>query len=91
MTEQMSTLIHKKPVAVEASAHEVGEWTKIRLYIVLPISLTYFLVEGKWIRLIPSYILSVDTGAFPFLQHNDNKFTAETITKAIKIPVWRIK
>ncbi|NMB41067.1 MAG: acetyl-CoA decarbonylase/synthase complex subunit gamma [Firmicutes bacterium] len=77
----------QKPVAVEAGAHEVGEVDENSpVYCTTNFSLTYFLVEGEVDSTrIPSYILSVDTGGISVLTaYADNKFTAETITKAIK-------
>ncbi|MGI5823216.1 MAG: acetyl-CoA decarbonylase/synthase complex subunit gamma, partial [Dethiobacteria bacterium] len=77
----------QKPVAVEPGVHEVGEVDENSpVYCTTNFSLTYFLVEGEVdATRIPSYILSVDTGGISVLTgYADNKFTGETIAKAIK-------
>ena len=77
----------QKPVAVEPGIHEIGEVDENSpVYCTTNFSLTYFLVEGEVdTTRIPSYILSVDTGGISVLTgYADNKFTGETIAKAIK-------
>ena len=77
----------QKPVAVEPGIHVVGEADENSpVYCTTNFSLTYFLVEGEVdTTRIPSYILSVDTGGISVLTgYADNKFTGETIAKAIK-------
>jgi acetyl-CoA decarbonylase/synthase complex subunit gamma len=77
----------QKPVAVEPGLHIVGEVDENSpVYCTTNFSLTYFLVEGEVdTTRIPSYILSVDTGGISVLTgYADNKFTGETIAKAIK-------
>jgi acetyl-CoA decarbonylase/synthase complex subunit gamma len=77
----------QKPVAVEPGIHIVGEADENSpVYCTTNFSLTYFLVEGEVdTTRIPSYILSVDTGGISVLTgYADNKFTGETIAKAIK-------
>ena len=77
----------QKPVAVEPGLYAVGDANENSpFYVTTNFSLTYFLVEGEVdASRIPSYILSVDTGGISVLTaYADNKFTAETITKAIK-------
>jgi len=77
----------QKPVAVEAKVYDVGEATdESPVYVTTNFSLTYFIVEGEVESTrIPSRILSVDTGGVSVLTaYADNKFSAETITEAIK-------
>ena len=77
----------QKPIAVEAKLYEVGEPTEDSpVYLTTNFSLTYFIVEGEVeSSRIPSRILSVDTGGVSVLTaYADNKFSAETITEAIK-------
>ena len=77
----------QKPIAVEAGLYEVGEaGEEAPVYITTNFSLTYFIVEGEVeSSRIPSRILSVDTGGVSVLTaYADNKFSAETITEAIK-------
>jgi acetyl-CoA decarbonylase/synthase, CODH/ACS complex subunit gamma len=77
----------QKPVAVEAKVYAVGEATdESPVYVTTNFSLTYFIVEGEVESTrIPSRILSVDTGGVSVLTaYADNKFSAETITEAIK-------
>lgn len=77
----------QKPIAVEAKLYDVGEPTEDSpVYVTTNFSLTYFIVEGEVeSSRIPSRILSVDTGGISVLTaYADNKFSAETITEAIK-------
>ncbi len=77
----------QKPVAVEAKLYDVGEPNEDSpVYVTTNFSLTYFIVEGEVESTrIPSRILSVDTGGVSVLTaYADNKFSAETITEAIK-------
>ncbi len=77
----------QKPIAVEAKLYDVGEPTEDSpVYLTTNFSLTYFIVEGEVeSSRIPSRILSVDTGGVSVLTaYADNKFSAETITEAIK-------
>ncbi len=77
----------QKPIAVEAKLYDVGEPTDDSpVYLTTNFSLTYFIVEGEVeSSRIPSRILSVDTGGVSVLTaYADNKFSAETITEAIK-------
>ncbi len=77
----------QKPIAVEAGLYDVGDAGEDSpVYITTNFSLTYFIVEGEVeSSRIPSRILSVDTGGVSVLTaYADNKFSAETITSAIK-------
>ena len=77
----------QKPIAVEAKLYDVGEPTEDSpVYLTTNFSLTYFIVEGEVeSSRIPSRILSVDTGGVSVLTaYADNKFSAETITEAMK-------
>ncbi len=77
----------QKPIAVEAGLYDVGEpGDNAPVYVTTNFSLTYFIVEGEVeSSRIPSRILSVDTGGISVLTaYADNKFSAETITEAIK-------
>ncbi len=77
----------QKPIAVEAGLYDVGEpGDEAPVYVTTNFSLTYFIVEGEVeSSRIPSRILSVDTGGVSVLTaYADNKFSAETITEAIK-------
>ena len=77
----------QKPIAVEAGLYDVGEPVENSpVYVTTNFSLTYFIVEGEVeSSRIPSRILSVDTGGISVLTaYADNKFSAETITEAIK-------
>lgn len=77
----------QKPIAVEAKLYDVGEAGEDSpVYLTTNFSLTYFIVEGEVeSSRIPSRILSVDTGGVSVLTaYADNKFSAETITEAIK-------
>ncbi len=77
----------QKPIAVEAGLYDVGDASEQSpVYVTTNFSLTYFIVEGEVeSSRIPSRILSVDTGGISVLTaYADNKFSAETITKAIK-------
>ncbi|MGI6096579.1 MAG: acetyl-CoA decarbonylase/synthase complex subunit gamma [Dethiobacteria bacterium] len=77
----------QKPIQVEAKLYAiggVGEHSPV--YCTTNFSLTYFIVKGEVENSrIPSYILAVDTGGTSVLTaYADGKFTAETITKAMK-------
>ncbi len=77
----------QKPIAVEAKLYDIGTPTDDSpVYVTTNFSLTYFIVEGEVeSSRIPSRILSVDTGGISVLTaYADNKFSAETITAAIK-------
>ena len=77
----------QKPIAVEAKLYDVGDATEDSpVYVTTNFSLTYFIVEGEVeSSRVPSRILSVDTGGVSVLTaYADNKFSAETITEAIK-------
>lgn len=77
----------QKPVAVEAKLYDVGEPNEDSpVYVTTNFSLTYYIVEGEVESTrIPSRILSVDTGGVSVLTaYADNKFSAETITEAMK-------
>jgi len=77
----------QKPIAVEAKLYDIGSPTEDSpVYVTTNFSLTYFIVEGEVeSSRIPSRILSVDTGGISVLTaYADNKFSAETITAAIK-------
>jgi acetyl-CoA decarbonylase/synthase, CODH/ACS complex subunit gamma len=77
----------QKPIAVEAKLYDIGTPAEDSpVYITTNFSLTYFIVEGEVeSSRIPSRILSVDTGGVSVLTaYADNKFSAETITAAIK-------
>ncbi len=77
----------QKPIAVEPGLYEVGDVSEESpVFCTTNFSLTYFIVEGEVEgSRIPSYILSVDTGGISVLTaYADNKFSAETITEAIK-------
>ena len=77
----------QKPIAVEPKLYSIGEVTPDSpVYCTTNFSLTYFIVEGEVeSSRIPSYILSVDTGGISVLTaYADNKFTAETISAAMK-------
>jgi len=77
----------QKPIAVEAGLYDVGDpGDDAPVYVTTNFSLTYFIVEGEVEGArIPSRILSVDTGGVSVLTaYADNKFSAETITEAIK-------
>ncbi len=77
----------QKPIAVEAKLYDIGAPTEDSpVYVTTNFSLTYFIVEGEVeSSRIPSRILSVDTGGVSVLTaYADNKFSAETITEAIK-------
>ncbi len=77
----------QKPIAVEAGLYDVGDAGEDSpVYITTNFSLTYFIVEGEVeSSRIPSRILSVDTGGVSVLTaYADNKFSAETISSAIK-------
>lgn len=77
----------QKPIAVEAKLYDIGEaHDNSPVYVTTNFSLTYFIVEGEVeSSRIPSRILSVDTGGISVLTaYADNKFSAETITEAIK-------
>ncbi|MBM4236467.1 MAG: acetyl-CoA decarbonylase/synthase complex subunit gamma [Firmicutes bacterium] len=77
----------QKPIAVEAKLYDIGAPTEESpVYVTTNFSLTYFIVEGEVeSSRIPSRILSVDTGGISVLTaYADNKFSAETITAAIK-------
>ncbi|NLX90772.1 MAG: acetyl-CoA decarbonylase/synthase complex subunit gamma [Firmicutes bacterium] len=77
----------QKPVAVEPGLYAVGDAGEHSpVYCTTNFSLTYFLVEGEVSATrIPSYILSVDTnGTSVLTAYADNKFTAETIARAME-------
>ncbi len=77
----------QKPIAVEAKLYDIGGAKEgSPVYVTTNFSLTYFIVEGEVeSSRIPSRILSVDTGGISVLTaYADNKFSAETITAAIK-------
>lgn len=77
----------QKPIAVEAKLYDIGTPAEDSpVYVTTNFSLTYFIVEGEVeSSRIPSRILSVDTGGVSVLTaYADNKFSAETITEAIK-------
>ena len=77
----------QKPIAVEAKLYDIGDAKEDSpVYVTTNFSLTYFIVEGEVeSSRIPSRILSVDTGGISVLTaYADNKFSAETITAAIK-------
>lgn len=77
----------QKPIQVEAKLYKIGDASdQSPIYCTTNFSLTYFLVEGEVEGTrIPSYILSVDTGGISVLTaYADNKFSAETITAAMK-------
>lgn len=77
----------QKPIAVEAKLYDISDPNEDSpVYITTNFSLTYFIVEGEVeSSRIPSRILSVDTGGVSVLTaYADNKFSAETITEAIK-------
>jgi acetyl-CoA decarbonylase/synthase, CODH/ACS complex subunit gamma len=77
----------QKPIAVEAKLYDIGDANENSpVYVTTNFSLTYFIVEGEVeSSRIPSRILSVDTGGISVLTaYADNKFSAETITAAIK-------
>ncbi len=77
----------QKPIAVEPKLYDVGDAAENSpVYVTTNFSLTYFIVEGEVeSSRIPSRILSVDTGGVSVLTaYADNKFSAETITDAIK-------
>ena len=77
----------QKPIAVEPKLNAVGDVTEgSPVYCTTNFSLTYYIVEGEVeASRIPSYILSVDTGGVSVLTaYADNKFSAETITEAMK-------
>jgi len=77
----------QKPIAVEAKLYDVGDAKEESpVYVTTNFSLTYFIVEGEVESTrIPSRILSVDTGGVSVLTgYADNKFSAETISEAIK-------
>ncbi len=77
----------QKPIAVEAKLYDVGDaGEESPVYVTTNFSLTYFIVEGEVeSSRIPSRILSVDTGGVSVLTaYADNKFSADTITEAIK-------
>ncbi len=77
----------QKPIAVEPKLYDIGEATdESPVYCTTNFSLTYYIVAGEVeATRIPSRILSVDTGGVSVLTgYADNKFTAETITDAIK-------
>jgi len=77
----------QKPIAVEAKLYDIGTPAEDSpVYVTTNFSLTYFIVEGEVeSSRIPSRILSVDTGGVSVLTaYADNKFSAETITAAIK-------
>ncbi len=77
----------QKPIAVEAKLYDIGDAKEDSpVYVTTNFSLTYFIVEGEVeSSRIPSRILSVDTGGISVLTaYADNKFSAETISAAIK-------
>ncbi|MDW7740553.1 MAG: acetyl-CoA decarbonylase/synthase complex subunit gamma [Bacillota bacterium] len=77
----------QKPIAVEAKLYDIGDANENSpVYVTTNFSLTYFIVEGEVeSSRIPSRILSVDTGGVSVLTaYADNKFSAETISEAIK-------
>ena len=77
----------QKPIAVEPKLYDVGAANEDSpVYVTTNFSLTYFIVEGEVeSSRIPSRILSVDTGGISVLTaYADNKFSAETITAAMK-------
>lgn len=77
----------QKPIAVEPKLYDIGEATdQSPVYCTTNFSLTYYIVAGEVeATRIPSRILSVDTGGISVLTaYADNKFSAETITAAIK-------
>lgn len=77
----------QKPIAVEPKLYDVGDAVEESpVYLTTNFSLTYFIVEGEVESTrIPSRILAVDTGGTSVLTaYADNKFSAETITEAIK-------
>ncbi len=77
----------QKPAQVEPGMHVIGEVTETSpVYCTTNFSLTFYLVEGEVSSTrIPSYIISVDTGGLSVLtSYADNRFIAETITKALK-------
>ena len=77
----------QKPIAVEAGLYEVGEpGEDSPVYVTTNFSLTYFIVEGEVEgSRVPSWIIAVDTGGISVLTaYADNKFSEETIAKAIK-------
>ncbi len=77
----------QKPIAVEPKVYDIGEPTADSpVYCTTNFSLTYYIVAGEVeATRIPSWILSVDTGGVSVLTgYADNKYTAETITAAIK-------
>ena len=77
----------QKPIQVEPKLYSVGEPTADSpVYCTTNFSLTYYIVEGEVeASRVPSRILSVDTGGISVLTaYADNKFTAETITAAMR-------
>lgn len=77
----------QKPIAVEPKLYDVGAADENSpVYVTTNFSLTYFIVEGEVEgSRVPSRILSVDTGGISVLTaYADNKFSAETISEAMK-------
>jgi acetyl-CoA decarbonylase/synthase complex subunit gamma len=77
----------QKPIQVEAKLYQIGDaGPEAPVYCTTNFSLTYFIVQGEVENTrIPSHILSVDTGGISVLTaYADNKFSAETISAAMK-------
>ncbi len=77
----------QKPAQVQPGLHAIGDANENSpVYCTTNFSLSFYLVEGEVSSTrIPSYILSVDTnGTSVLTAYADNRFTAESITAAIK-------
>jgi len=77
----------QKPVAVEPKLYEVGEvGPESPVLVTTNFSLSYYSVEGEVeASRVPAYVISVDTeGTSVLTAWASDKFSAETITKAMK-------